>query len=267
MASYICATRTRCPATTFVPSELGDGGKTVGTAARTAVRASRVPAFCRLGQASLPTGPLRHRYRRCHILCPQAGTPCPTAKFGRTGNVQRKKSYAPLFETLTSVYSCQAARKTRPLLVQCKQKVVREKHLGGAMISAIPLRESWQQQRGTTKVGKVATSEVARVSRGAVSPFIPTPKSDVAGEATCLCTMSLQHLQRRRRRRSRSTGAMRVLRLFGAKTHESNEIAPVMWGVVTRVRPAPSTQTIENKSTILRHRARGPRKTEISPYM
>ena len=196
----------------------------------------------------MPTGPLRHRYRRCHILCPQASTPCSTTKFGRTGNVQRKKSYAPLFQTLTSVYSCQAARKTRPLLLQCKQKVVREKHLGGATINAIPLRESWKQQRGTTKVGKVATSEVARVSRRAVSPFV----------ATCLCSMSLQHLQRRRRRCRRSGGV---------NTRESNEIAPVMWGVVTRVRPAPSTQTIENKRTILRHRARGPRKTEISPYM
>ena len=40
-----------------------------------------------------------------------------------------------------------------------------------------------------------------------------------------------------------------------------------MRGVVTRVRPAPSAQTIENKRTILRHRARAPRKTEISPYL
>ena len=250
MASCICVTRIRSPATTFVPSELGDGGKTVGTAARTAVRAPEFLHSAGVGQASLPTGPLRHRYWRCHILCPQASTPCPTTKFGRTGNVQRKKSYAPLFQTLTSVYSCQAARKTRPLLLQCKQKVVREKHLGGTMINAIPLRESWKQQRGTTKVGKVATSEVARVSRRAVSPFV----------ATYLRSMSLQHGQPRLR-------LCRPSRSGGVNTHESNEIAPVMWGVVTRIRPAPSTQTIENKRTILRHRARGPRKTEISPYM
>ena len=102
--------------------------------------------------------------------------------------------------------------------------------------------------KGTMKVAKVATSGVARVSRRAVSAFA----------ATYPCSTSLQHGQRRRRRPSRSGGV---------NTRESNEIAPVMWGVVTRVRPAPSTQTIENKRTILRHRARGPRKTEISPYL
>ena len=74
--------------------------------------------------------------------------------------------------------------------------------------------------------------------------------------------MSLQHGQRRRRRPhpSRSSGAMRVLRLFGAKTHESNEIASAMSGVLTRVRAAFSTQTIENKRIIFRHRHRAPRK-------
>ena len=131
------------------------------------------------------------------------------------------------------------------------------KHLGGTKINAIPPRESWEQQRGTTKV---ATSGVARVSRRAVSPFIPTPKSDVAGEGTYPCSMSLQHGQRRRRR-------CRLSRSGGVNTRESNEIAPVMWGVVTRVRPAPSTQTIENKRTILRHRPPAPRKTGITPYM
>ena len=71
--------------------------------------------------------------------------------------------------------------------------------------------------------------------------------------------MSLQHDQ--------ALVSAPASRSFRAKTHESNEIASVMWGVLTRVRPAPSTQTIENKRTILRHRPRAPRKTEISPYM
>ena len=72
--------------------------------------------------------------------------------------------------------------------------------------------------------------------------------------------MSLQHGQPRLR-------LCRPSRSGGVNTHESNEIAPGMWGVVTRVRPATSTQTIENKRIILRHLPRTPRKTEISPYM
>ena len=100
--------------------------------------------------------------------------------------------------------------------------------------------------KGTTKVAKVATSDVACVSRHVVSPFV----------ATYPCGMSSQNGQRRRPH-------CRPSRSDGANTHESNEIVPAMWGVVTQIRPAPSTQTIENKRAILRHRARGPRKTEI----
>ena len=100
-----------------------------------------------------------------------------------------------------------------------------------------------ERKRGTTKVAKVATSGVARVSRRAVSPFV----------ATCLSSMSLHHGQPRGRR-------CRPSRSGGVNTREFNEIAPGMWGVVTRARPAPSTQTIENKRTILRHRPRAPRK-------
>ena len=62
-----------------------------------------------------------------------------------------------------------------------------ENHLGGGKkINAIPPRESWKQRMGATKVAKVATSGVARVSRRAVSPFV----------ATYPCSMSLQHGQR-----------------------------------------------------------------------
>ena len=134
------------------------------------------------------------------------------------------------------------------------------KHLGGTKINAIPPRESWEQQRGTTKVAKVATSGVARVSRRAVSPFICLARGHRISRATYPCSMSLRHGQRRRRR-------CRLSRSGGVNTRESNEIAPVMWGVVTRVRPAPSTQITENKRTILRHRPPAPRKTGITPYM
>ena len=120
-----------------------------------------------------------------------------------------------------------------------------EKHLGGGTtINAIRCGERGQQ-RGTTKVAKVAASGVARVSRRAVSPFV----------ATYLCKWS--------RRRLRP----HLCRSPRANTHESNEIAPVMWGVLTRLRPAPSTQTIENKRTILRHPPRAPRKTGITRYL
>ena len=111
---------------------------------RTFVAASRRPGGRRLeflhsarwDRASLPViswGPPGH-------------TPCPTTRFRRTGDVERKKSYTPSFQTLTSIYPCQAARKIRPLLLQCKQIVVREKHLGGTKINAIP-----PGQLGTTK--------------------------------------------------------------------------------------------------------------------
>ena len=196
--------------------------------------------------------------------------PCPTAKFARTGDVERKKFYAPLFQPLTSIRPCQATRKIRPCLLQCKRKVVREstwvaahgpieacvRKPGTTKSAATKVRTA---KAGTTKVRttrvptwttRVAAPGVARVSRRAVSPFV----------ATCLCSMSLQHGQPRRRR-------CRPSRSGGVNTHESNEIAPAMSGVLTRVRPAPSTQTIENKRTILRHRPRNPRKTEISPYM
>ena len=136
-----------------------------------------------------------------------------------------------------------------------------ENHLGGGKkINAIPPRESWKQRMGATKVAKVATSEVARVSRRAVSPFIPTPKSDVAGEGD----ISLRLVSAAW---SKAPASLLPSRSGRVKTRESNEIAPVMWGVVTRVRPAPSTQTIENKRTVLRHRPRNPRKTQITPYM
>ena len=117
---------------------------------------------------------------------------------------------------------------------------------------AIPLRRAGKKLGTTkvmTKVAKAGKPEVAHVSRGAVSPFV----------ATYLCS-SLRHV-------FAAWSKAPASRSSRAKTHESNEIAPGMWGVVTRVRPATSTQTIENKRTILRHRPRTPRKTEISPYM
>ena len=214
---------------------------------RTFVAASRRPRgrrleflpFCKVGQGILA----------CHILGPPGHTPCPTTRFRRTGDVERKKSYAPSFQTLTSIYPCQADRKIRPLLLQCKQKVVREKHLG-TKINAIPPRESWEQRRRTTKV---ETRSGARLQTCRVAI-----RGDIIFAAPC--GMSLQHSQPRR-------GRCRPSRSGSVNTHESNEIAPVMWGVVTRVRPAPSTQTIENKRTILRHRPRTPRKTEIYHYM
>ena len=142
-----------------------------------------------------------------------------------------------------------------------RTEFTREKQLGGGTkANAIPPRESWKQPKGTTKVAKVGRPELAHVSRRAVSPFVCLARGHRISRATYLRSMSLQHGQPRRRR-------CRPSRPIRAKTHESNDIAPAMWGVVTRTRPAPSTQTIENKRTILRHRARGPRKTEISPYM
>ena len=65
---------------------------------------------CQVGQASLPG----------ISWGLQPSTPSPTSRFGRTGDVRRKKSYTPLFQTLTSIYPCQAARKIRPLLLQCE---------------------------------------------------------------------------------------------------------------------------------------------------
>ena len=113
-----------------------------------------------------------------------------------------------------------------------------------------PAAESWKQQRGTTKMAKVGTPNVARVSRRAVSPFVCLARGHRISRATYLRTTSHHNHSTR----------LCPSRLIRAKTHESNEIAPAMWGVLTRVRPARSTQTIENKRAILRHRARAPRK-------
>ena len=121
-------------------------------------------------------------------------------------------------------------------------------------------RRAGNNKRGTTKVAKVGKPEVARVSRRAVSPFVCLARGHRISRATYRCKMSLQHGQRYQRR-------CRPSRSDGANTREFNEIAPGMWGVLTRARPAPSTQTIENKRTILRHRPRTPRKTEIYQYM
>ena len=111
-------------------------------------------------------------------------------------------------------------------------------------------RGELETAKGTMKVAKMAISGLARVATRAVSPIV----------ATYPCGMSSQHGQRRQRR-------CRPSRSGGVNTHESNEIAPGMSGVLTRVLPAPSTQTIENKRTILRHRARAPRKQGNIPYM
>ena len=168
------------------------------------------------------------------------------------------------------MHPCQATRKIRPCLLQCKRKVVRESTwvaVNGPIEACVrkpgttkfATTKVQTAKAGTTKVRttrvptwttRVATPNVAHVSRRAVSPFV----------ATYLRSTSLQHGQPRRCR-------CRLSRSGRVNTHESNEIALGMSGVLTRVRPAPSTQTIENKGTILRHRARTPRKTEISPYM
>ena len=108
-------------------------------------------------------------------------------------------------------------------------------------------------------MANVAKPGVARVSTRAVSTFIPTPES-VAGEGD----ISLQHVFAAWSKAPASAPRQPLIR---AKVHESNEIALVMSGVLTRVRPAPSTQTIENKRIILRHRARPPRKQGKYPYM
>ena len=210
----------------------------------------RVSTFCKVGQASLPV--------ISSGLQSWASRPALHAQPADSGGPVTLKEKNPMllyFKHLHPSTPAKLPEKSGPSCYNANRN--QGKHLGGTKINAIPPRESWEQQRGTTKV---ATSGVARVSRRAVSPFIPTPKSDVAGEGTYPCSMSLQHGQRRRRR-------CRLSRSGGVNTRESNEIAPVMWGVVTRVRPAPSTQTIENKRTILRHRPPAPRKTGITPYM
>ena len=199
--------------------------------------------------ASRPTSRSRHAAPQCGqvslpvISC--ASRPALHAQPADSGEPVTYKEKNPMllyFKHLHPSAPAKQPEKSGPSCYNANRN--QGKHLGGTKINAIPPRESWEQLRRTTKVGK---PEVAHVSRRAVSPFV----------ATCLCSMSLQqHRQRRRRRRS-----------GGVNTRESNEIAPGMWGVVTWFRPAPSTQTIENKRTILRHRAPTPRKTEISPYM
>ena len=157
-----------------------------------------VSTFCApdVGQSILPTTrvstflPGGASISAFRVAGLQAGPPCPTSRFGRTGDVKIKKSYAPLFQTLTPIYPCQAARKIRPLLLQCKQKVVREKHLGGTKINAIPPSESWKQQKGDDESGESGqTRSGARLQTCRVAIRLSCPRaSDFAGD------ISSQHI-------------------------------------------------------------------------
>ena len=151
-------------------SERNDGfGKRHGIDISDATSARRptpgVSTFCQVGQASLPV----------ISWGLQASAPCPTTRFG-----ERKKSYTPLFQTLTPIRPCQATQKIRPLLLQCKQKVVREKHLGGgAKISAIPPRRAGNNEGGRR------SGESGDIRRGA---RLQTCRAAIRGDT------SLQHV-------------------------------------------------------------------------
>ena len=141
---------------------------------------------------------------------PHQEHPCPTARFGRTGDVERKNPMPLNLNHLHPSTPAKPPEKSGPSCYNANRKssgkAPRRRHKD----KCNPAAESWKQRRGTTKV---ATSGVARVSRRAVSPFV----------VTYLCSMSLQHDQPRRRR-------CRLSRSGGVNTHESNEIAPGMWG-------------------------------------